>query len=97
MREKPELGEVVKPKISDLGQQFEHLELTTKDKGERLFDANRETLVHQTCEDIDSWVTDLQKQIESEDTGNDLTSVNILIQKQQVSTKNYCQQIFSPE
>jgi len=78
------LADLVKPKINELDQQFTHLEDTTKEKGERLFDANRETLVHQTCDDIDSWVTELQKQIETDDTGNDLTSVNILIQKQQM-------------
>ncbi|CAG2066581.1 unnamed protein product, partial [Timema podura] len=69
--------------ISELGQQFDDLERTTKDKGERLFDANREVLLHQTCDDIDSWMNELEKQIESEDTGNDLASVNILMQKQQ--------------
>lgn len=84
MKEKPELAEIIKPKINELQQQFDDLELTTQEKGERLFDANREVLVHQTCDDIDSWMTDLEKQIESEDTGSDLASVNILMQKQQV-------------
>lgn len=88
MKEKPELAELILPKIQDLQQQFVDLEQTTKDKGERLFDANREVLIHQTCDDIDSWMNDLEKQIESEDTGNDLASVNILMQKQQVSKSN---------
>lgn len=76
---------MVQPKIGELSQQFEHLERTTKEKGERLFDANRETLMHQTCDDIDSWMNELEKQIESDDTGTDLASVNILMQKQQVN------------
>ncbi|XP_046383490.1 spectrin beta chain isoform X6 [Ischnura elegans] len=84
MKEKPELAEVIVPKIQELGQQFDNLERTTKEKGERLFDANREVLLHQTCDDIDSWMNDLEKQIESEDTGSDLASVNILMQKQQM-------------
>ncbi|XP_046664582.1 LOW QUALITY PROTEIN: spectrin beta chain-like [Homalodisca vitripennis] len=84
MKEKPELAELIAPKIKELQQQFQDLEHTTKDKGERLFDANREVLIHQTCDDIDSWMNDLEKQIESEDTGNDLASVNILMQKQQM-------------
>lgn len=86
MKEKPELAELIQPKISELRQQFDDLERTTKEKGERLFDANREVLIHQTCDDIDSWMNDLEKQIESEDTGTDLASVNILMQKQQVRT-----------
>uniref|UniRef100_A0A0K8SEL8 Spectrin beta chain n=2 Tax=Lygus hesperus TaxID=30085 RepID=A0A0K8SEL8_LYGHE len=84
MKEKPELAEVVSPKISDLSEQFGDLENMTKEKGERLFDANREVLIHQTCDDIDSWMNDLEKQIESADVGNDLASVNILMQKQQM-------------
>lgn len=85
MKEKPELADYIKPKIGELSQSFDHLETTTKDKGERLFDANRETLMYQTCDDIDSWMNELEKQIESDDTGTDLASVNILMQKQQVS------------
>ena len=85
VKEKPEMAEIVKPKIADLTEQFDDLEKTTKDKGERLFDANREVLVHQTCDDIESWMNELESQIESQDTGADLASVNILMQKQQVS------------
>ncbi|XP_046599297.1 spectrin beta chain isoform X3 [Neodiprion lecontei] len=81
---KPELAEIIKPKVEELCDQFEELETTTKDKGERLFDANREVLIHQTCDDIDSWMNELEKQIESTDTGSDLASVNILMQKQQM-------------
>ncbi|KAL1138874.1 hypothetical protein AAG570_008936 [Ranatra chinensis] len=84
MKEKPELGEIIEPKTQELNHQFQDLEDTTKSKGERLFDANREVLIHQTCDDIDSWMNDLEKQIESTDTGTDLASVNILMQKQQM-------------
>ncbi|KAJ8687026.1 hypothetical protein QAD02_022820, partial [Eretmocerus hayati] len=84
IKQKPELTEIIKPKVAELANQFEDLESTTQDKGKRLFDANREVLVHQTCDDIDSWMNELEKQIESTDTGSDLASVNILMQKQQM-------------
>ncbi|XP_055912169.1 spectrin beta chain isoform X5 [Eupeodes corollae] len=84
MEEKPEFKEVISPKLKELSKQFEDLETHTKEKGAMLFDANREVLVQQTCDDIDSYITDLEKQIVNADTGNDLTSVNILMQKQQV-------------
>jgi spectrin beta len=42
MKEKPELAELILPKTQELGSQFDDLERTTKEKGERLFDANRE-------------------------------------------------------
>lgn len=83
-KEKPEFKDVIEPKLKELAKQFEDLETHTKEKGAMLFDANREVLVQQTCDDIDSYITDLEKQIVSADTGNDLTSVNILMQKQQV-------------
>uniref|UniRef100_A0ABD2X9X6 Spectrin beta chain n=1 Tax=Trichogramma kaykai TaxID=54128 RepID=A0ABD2X9X6_9HYME len=84
INQKPELTEIIQPKVAELDGSFNELETTTKDKGERLFDANREVLIHQTCDDIDSWMNDLEKQIESTDTGSDLASVNILMQKQQM-------------
>uniref|UniRef100_A0AAR5QGN6 Spectrin beta chain, non-erythrocytic 2 n=2 Tax=Dendroctonus ponderosae TaxID=77166 RepID=A0AAR5QGN6_DENPD len=83
-KEKPEYATAISPKIEELADQFDVLEQTTKEKGERLFDANREVLIHQTCDDIDSWMNELEKQIESDDTGSDLASVNILMQKQQM-------------
>ncbi len=79
------MAEIIQPKINDLEQQFEDLEKTTKDKGEKLFDANREVLVHQTCDDIESWMNELENQIESQDPGADLAQVNIQMQKQQVT------------
>lgn len=82
--EKPEFSELIDPKLKELSRSFEELERTTKDKGALLFDANREVLVQQTCDDIDSYLTDIEKEIISTDTGTDLTSVNILIQKQKV-------------
>lgn len=84
MRERPEFAEIIQPKLNNLNEHFEVLETTSKDKGAQLFDANREVLVQQTCDDIDSYLTELEKQIVNPDTGNDLTSVNILMQKQQV-------------
>jgi spectrin beta len=83
VKEKPELAERILSRIEDVSQRFEELEKTTSEKGERLFDANRQVLYEQTCDDIDSWMTDLERQIET-DTGSDLASVNILMQKQQM-------------
>lgn len=84
MQEKPEFREILSPRLQDLGKQFDTLEEVTKEKGELLFDAKRETIVQQSVDDIDSWMDDLEKQIVNPDTGSDLTSVNILMQKQQI-------------
>ena len=84
LRSKPEMAELISPKINELSGEFESLQTNTKEKGERLFDAKRADLYVQSCDDIDSFVTDLSRQIETEPVGNDLTSVNILMQKQQM-------------
>ena len=89
MAAKPETREQILPMLSELSTQWEDLETTTKEKGERLFDANRGTLYNQSCDDVDSWVTSLESQmIQSEDeVGKDLTTVNLQVQKQNVSSR----------
>ncbi|XP_046640195.1 spectrin beta chain-like [Daphnia pulicaria] len=85
-------GEAVRPagleqpllQPPELSYQFDDLERTTREKGERLFDANRQVLYEQTCDDIDTWMSDLEKQMVTGGTGEDLASVNILMQKQQM-------------
>ncbi|XP_065563390.1 spectrin beta chain-like isoform X3 [Artemia franciscana] len=84
IREKPGMMEVISPRVGEISLQFDELQKVTKEKGERLFDANRQVLYEQSCEDVESWMDDLEKQIVEGDTGMDLASVNILMQKQQL-------------
>lgn len=88
MAEKPELSPVIEPQLAEIAQQFEALENTTTEKGEKLFDANRQVLYEQTCDDIDGWISELENQVLTSETGQDLTSVNLILQKQQVSKSN---------
>merc|ERR1719166_734062 len=83
---KPEMNELVSPKLDDLNSQFDKLEKDTHDKGERLFDAKRADLYDQSCDDIDTFVRDVHAQIEAEpmEELKDLVGVNIMIQKQQL-------------
>uniref|UniRef100_A0A5S6QYZ5 Spectrin beta chain n=1 Tax=Trichuris muris TaxID=70415 RepID=A0A5S6QYZ5_TRIMR len=82
--EKPELMTMIDPHVAELSSQWEELEGQTKDKGQRLFDANREALYVQTCEDMSEWVESLEKQIDVGAVAQDLTTVNVEIQKQQL-------------
>lgn len=84
MSEKRDWSPVIHPRLEELEQQFQALEDATKEKGERLFDANRQVLYLQTCDDIDSWISDLEHQVLTAETGQDLTSVNLILQKQQI-------------
>ena len=85
VQEKPSFEPVVDPKLEELKRQWDDLENTTQQKGQKLFDANRHILYEQSCDDIDGWITTIESCIETDDTGHDLTTVNLLVQKQNVS------------
>ncbi|OCT77699.1 hypothetical protein XELAEV_18028793mg [Xenopus laevis] len=82
--EKPETEAIVREKMSVLHEMWEELETTTQTKAQRLFDANKAELLTQSCADLDKWLHGLESQIQSDDYGKDLTSVNILLKKQQM-------------
>ncbi|KAK2182078.1 hypothetical protein NP493_368g02093 [Ridgeia piscesae] len=84
MREKPDTTPIVEPKLAELNQQWQELEDTTQQKGQKLFDANRHILYEQSCDDIDGWISEIESQIVTEDVGHDLTTVNLLVQKQNI-------------
>lgn len=70
--------------MDELTKQWQDLEKTVLAKGEKLFNANRPQLYEQSCDDIDGWITEIESQIVTEDVGRDLTTVNLLVQKQNV-------------
>nr|DBA17114.1 TPA: hypothetical protein GDO54_002609 [Pyxicephalus adspersus] len=82
--EKPELEPVVQEKLDTLHSLWNDLESTTKSKAQCLFDANRAELFTQSCSALESWLKNLEDQLQSDDYGKDLTSVNILLNKQQM-------------
>uniref|UniRef100_A0A667Z3G6 Spectrin beta chain n=1 Tax=Myripristis murdjan TaxID=586833 RepID=A0A667Z3G6_9TELE len=82
--EKPETESMVKEKLASLKSMWEELESTTQTKAKCLFDANKAELFTQSCADLDKWLAGLDGQLQSDDYGKDLTSVNILLKKQQM-------------
>lgn len=84
MSVKPELGTVVTEKLAALRGLWDELESTTRTKARRLFDANRAELCAQSCAALRGWLSGVHAQLRSDDYGKDLTSVNILLKKQQV-------------
>ncbi|XP_055358641.1 spectrin beta chain, non-erythrocytic 1 isoform X5 [Betta splendens] len=84
MAEKPETEAMVKDKLGSLTAMWEELESTTQTKAKCLFDANKAELFTQSCADLDKWMGSLDGQLQSDDYGKDLTSVNILLKKQQI-------------
>lgn len=84
MLEKPETREQIEPILESLASQWDQLETTTTEKADKLFENKRAVLYEQSCDDIDGWVTQLESQIIQAETAKDLTSVNLLMQKQSV-------------
>uniref|UniRef100_A0A3Q3WD23 Spectrin beta chain n=1 Tax=Mola mola TaxID=94237 RepID=A0A3Q3WD23_MOLML len=81
---KPDTEDMVKEKLASLKTMWEDLESTTQTKAKCLFDANKAELFTQSCADLDKWLSGLDGQLQSDDYGKDLTSVNILLKKQQI-------------
>jgi len=79
----------IQPRLDELIRQWKELEETTAAKGEKLFDANRHILYEQSCDDIDGWINEIESQIITDDVGHDLTTVNLLVQKQNVCTVSF--------
>ncbi|KAM9847521.1 spectrin beta chain, non-erythrocytic 1 isoform 1-T1 [Aulostomus maculatus] len=84
MAEKPETEAMVNEKLASLKSMWKDLESTTQTKAKCLFDANKAELFTQSCADLDKWLAGLDGQLQSDDYGKDLTSVNILLKKQQM-------------
>jgi spectrin beta len=81
--EKPEFLEFIDPHVEELGNQWEQLEKTTEEKGQKLFDANRQQLYVQSISDMKDWAQQLEQQIGGDVAPPDLTTVNVAMQRQQ--------------
>uniref|UniRef100_A0A915D0N2 Uncharacterized protein n=2 Tax=Ditylenchus dipsaci TaxID=166011 RepID=A0A915D0N2_9BILA len=62
--EKPEFLAMIDPQVSDLEGQWEQLEKTTEEKGQKLFDANRQQLYVQSISDMKDWATNWNSKLE---------------------------------
>jgi len=89
MADKPETREQISPILASLSTQWDQLETTTTEKADKLFENKRAVLYEQSCDDIDGWVTQLETQIIQAESAKDLTTVNLLMQNQNVSTCSF--------
>lgn len=78
---KPEESEIIIAKVRDLTDQFENLVTMSNEKKQKLFDSRREGLYDQTCRDIENFVTTFDYQILDDPIPENLTTVNIMVQK----------------
>nr|XP_032818474.1 spectrin beta chain, non-erythrocytic 1-like isoform X1 [Petromyzon marinus] len=87
VQQQPGAASLVQEKLGELQALWCQLESCTQHKAEELFDANRTELLAQSCSALDNWLGDVENQLQSDDYGQDLTSVNILLNKQQLLEK----------
>ncbi|CAH2328068.1 spectrin beta chain, erythrocytic isoform X1 [Pelobates cultripes] len=80
-KEKDQFVPIISEKLSHLHKLWDELETTTLKKEQVLFDANRSELYEQRYADITKWIKEMEQHVASDDFGNDLTSVNILLNK----------------
>ncbi|XP_028856449.1 spectrin beta chain, erythrocytic-like [Denticeps clupeoides] len=85
MESKPEFEPIVRERLTQLHDLWDHLESTTQEKARLLFDANRSELYDQSLADLKKWLADLQQQLQGDDEVKDLTSANILLKKHQMT------------
>ncbi|XP_053553688.1 spectrin beta chain, erythrocytic [Bombina bombina] len=81
VQEKPQFAPEISERLTELQRGWDELDATTQQKEQSLFDANRSELYEQRYSDISKWIKDMEQQVESDDFGKDLTSVNILLNK----------------
>ena len=60
----------------------------SSEKGQKLKEARELQVFEQAVEDIEDWISDMEKQLASQDLGRDLISVNNLLKSHNVSKKN---------
>lgn len=82
IEDQPSLTPIAQQRLDELKKLFNNLEQLTKDKGQKLFDANRPLLYEQTCQAIDEWINEVTPILSSQH-GDDLTQVNLELAKQQ--------------
>uniref|UniRef100_A0A915M9S2 Calponin-homology (CH) domain-containing protein n=1 Tax=Meloidogyne javanica TaxID=6303 RepID=A0A915M9S2_MELJA len=82
--EKPEFTGIIDPQMVELEQQWEQLEKTTEEKGQRLFDANRQQLYVQSIGEVQDWAQQLEQQIVSPEAAppQDRITVDVAMQRQ---------------
>ncbi len=61
--EKPEFAPTIDNQIAELSAQWTDLEKTTEEKGQKLFDANRQQLYVQSIADMEEWAQQLEQQV----------------------------------
>ncbi|KAK7068041.1 Spectrin beta chain, non-erythrocytic 5, partial [Halocaridina rubra] len=73
----------IQARLDGLESLWKQLQDSSQLKKDRLNEAYQALLFNRTLDDLESWMDDVENQLQSEDHGRDLTSVQILMKKHQ--------------
>lgn len=76
--------EAVRERINKLADQWEYLVNKTKEKSDKLQEANRQAVYNAGIKDIEFWLGEVENSMGSEDYGKDSSTVDSLLAKHQV-------------
>jgi spectrin beta len=92
--DKPDFVEAIDPRLDELETQWDQLERTTEEKGQKLFEANKKELYVQSIADMKDYAAQLEQQIGGEEhPPSDLTTVNVAMQRQAMIEKEMIKKV----
>lgn len=71
----------IETRLGDLDSAWNQLQELTQMKGERLGDAYQALLFNRSLDEFEEWIVGVEQQLQSQDYGKDLTTVNNLLKK----------------
>jgi len=82
-------SEEISNRLDDLRSLWRQLQDSSSLKRDRLHEAYQSLLFNQNLDDLDGWMDELEQQLESEDHGKDLASVQHLLKKWQQLERDF--------
>ena len=80
-------SEDIQTRIQEVSLSSQALEADSLEKRNRLQEAYQALMFNRQCDDMESWMDDVETQLASEDHGKDVTTVINLLKKHQVRRK----------
>ncbi|KAF4017570.1 hypothetical protein G4228_008746 [Cervus hanglu yarkandensis] len=93
MEEKPQFAALVSQKLEALHRLWDELQANTQETAQRLSAARSSDLRLQTQADLNKWIRAMEDQLQSDDLGKDLTSVNRMLAKLKASERRVEDQV----
>lgn len=78
---KPQYGEVVARRLTELRGRWDGLRGAAEEKGQRLLEAHRSALYAQSSAELESWLGRAEEELRATELAKDLTATNLLLKR----------------